>query len=161
MSDDSAEAIAKLVVSAGALMLCAGFAWYNTSNSNDKIKAIESGPSVIFNSVADCIAHENTQSNCNASHGIAKSDTNSLGTSIHYSFKSSCEKAHGNTCEYHYRRKGNSFYTPNMMAWQASQEDIKIAVPLYATTKVGQYMRTDKKIISAGAISPPSPDGTF
>lgn len=166
MSSDSAEDVAKIVLSAGALLVCAGFSWYNSSNSDDKIRALKNGHSTIFNSVADCLASENSQSSCNTSHGIAKSDTTSLGTRLKYSFKFSCEKVHGNTCEYHYRSKGNSFYTPNMVAWQVLQDDIKIAVPLYSTLQPNEYMRTDKKIISLASIekkngSVPAPQGTF
>lgn len=161
MSYDSDESLVKLVAAVGALTICGGIALYNCNKSDDKIKAIDAGPSTIFNSVAECMSHKNTQDICNSSHGIANSDSHSLGTRITYSFKLSCEKEHGNTCEYHYRRKG-SFYSPTMMAWQVRKDNIQIAVPLYGTTHPGEFMRTDKKIISAAlAASAPSPEGVF
>ncbi len=129
--------------------------------SERKLKArfygFEFKPTRVFSSVSQCVKQGHDLRACEQSQSVAIHLAESSETSVGYSSKETCIGNHGQCNEttsnqsmtiwagkatMGYHRKITS-YSPPMVAWQAVQDNLSKAVPLYPSVTKGVVVRAD------------------
>lgn len=163
MSGSMPWSLTKLFASAALAvsLIASPFVYVGYQNSvamQKRIEMLDKSPTQIFNSVAQCVEKGHDQAACEASQKEAISIANGLGTSVEYDSQSQCIANHA-TCDSvtvpitTYVSGGNNVmipitnyvttYHPAVKAWQAAQDDLTQAVPLYQSAQHNMVVRAD------------------
>ena len=127
--------------------------YQNEHAMQQRIEMLDKSPTQIFNSVAQCVEKGHDKTACEASQKEALDIAGNLGTSVNYGSRAKCEAVH-DTCEEIVTHgmimvgkvmvpTTNYSYNPAVKAWQAAQDNLKEAVPLYQSAQHGMVVRTD------------------
>jgi len=177
-SRTSFGAITKVFGSVGVLLavILAPFlmlARANLSNLEHRMNDLDQQATLVFQDVADCTDMGYGFPECDASQKAAYDIANNLGTTLSYDSYSECFQVHGTankvttpitTTTYVNRVPITTTtyvtnYHPLIVAWQAAQGDLDIAVPLYSFSADGQAIRWDGTVFNlgdGGVVVPPA-----
>lgn len=174
----STRAFIKVVGSAAAAVsaLTAPFVLYlhlaatqNLRELQQTLNDLDGRPTVVFNSVADGVRKGYAEKDCVASEAAARAWMQKEGTGVSYSSYQACAEKHGTALEDVSMLPGGVTmvptgqggmmpvstppttiisYKPPMVGWQAAQDDLQVAVPLYASPKANTGLRQDGRAFS-------------
>ncbi len=130
---------------------------HNSNQLEKTFKKLDQGPTIVFNSVSECVAKGYSPEECEASQREALSISKELGTTVSYDTREECEENHGMCNEEVFMQPivittGKSTtityipqttYIPPVEAWQAAVDDLSIAVPLYKALDERTVVRKD------------------
>ena len=102
----------------------------NLEALEETFENLDSRPTVVFQSVADCVDKKYVQFECESSQANAIVLSQETGTMV------SAE------------RQFESNATSNMIAWQAAADDLSVSAPLYDSAEDGKAVRQDSKLFS-------------
>lgn len=122
----------------------------NNQKCQEQLTDLDRRPSVVFNSVASCVERGFSLKDCQESNAKAVDIAESLRRELSYSTMSECIQNHGNCykvsrVEYPHIAY---YYKPPVIAWQAAQDNLSQAVPLYSGPTVNTAIRRDGKQFS-------------
>lgn len=140
-------------IAAGAIfgVICSPFLYIADENNQkfqEQLTDLDRRPSVVFNSVASCVERGFSLKDCQESNAKAVDIAGSLGIGPSYSTMSKCIQNHGNCYDMSMVYPPIAHYTPPMIAWQAAQDNLSQAVPLYSGPTVNTAIRGDGKQFS-------------
>lgn len=127
---------------------------HNKEVLEDDIEHIDRVGGNAFRSPAACMAQGNDELACHASQEAALSKARERGVQVVYNNASECVAKHGPSCEkftlYYfngYNYEYPVYYKPLVVAWQAAQDDLKCAVPLYSSVESDKGYRFDGALV--------------
>lgn len=127
----------------------------NSQALQDRIDSFSDRPTLLFNSVAQCVEKDYSLPDCKASHDEAFGIASSAWARVSYRYPEECVANHGSCGTIFsggggvYGGGGHSEYIPLVAAWQAAQDSIKEAVPLYQSATPGKVWRSDGQLFPA------------
>lgn len=154
------------VASAAALaVIMAPFIYVANGNQRDfrnDLAEMDSRPTVVFNSVADCTAKGFSQAACEESQKHAMDIAGSLGTGVSYSSGQECETNHQScdartTTTTTFIMSGKvmvpittttTTYYPHIVGWMAERDNLNKSAALYQGPHAGQAVRWDGHVLN-------------
>lgn len=156
-----AAALAGMAV---GLVIIAGTLSQKATQNHDNMAAtrdmLDASASHVFNSVADCAQNYGySAAECTASQKEALRVAGNDGTTLSYDSAEICADKHTSCDKYEDWR--DSFtnisyykYKPEIVGWQAKEDDLQTALPLYKSTQGETAIRYDGKTFPLGNPAP-------
>lgn len=144
-----AKLTAAVTLAVGALLSpIAAVGYSNYSAMQDRLAALDTRPTHVFASVADCAAKGYAPAACEASQAEANGIARSIGTTNDYLFTDNCLAAHG-ACETITGFHAPATHRPPVTGWQAAQDDLSQSLPLYRGAEPGTFVRWDGRVFNS------------